>query len=243
MIDAVKRKFPLSLNLQLFAADNDDGDDDKKVDDDGDQPGVKKVEMTQAELDALIAKRISRVEKKYAGVDEKLSRLDALEKAEEERKKADMTEKERLEAEKAEAAKKAQEAEESARKAQEAANRRIIDTEIRSIARAMNANDANDVLSFVDKSAVSIDEDGNVVGAEEAVKAVKDAKPYLFKAPIGADAGGGSNPNKNPDKSVLAAKEKEYEELRVKALGDRKYLRQLNALYHEIQSLKSKSDR
>ncbi|MDF1510779.1 scaffolding protein [Robertmurraya sp. DFI.2.37] len=196
--------------------------------------------FTQDELNEIIAKRVERERKKQAELDEKLKRLEALEKADEERRKAEMTEAERLKAEKEEAAKKAEEAAEQAKKAQETANQRIVNTEIRSVARALNANDPNDVLALLDKSIVEIDDDGNVKGVEEAVKALKEAKPWMFKQSVYVDAVGGGNPPKNPSISEIAVKEKEYEELRQKAVQDRRLFGKVIALGNEILQMKSK---
>lgn len=198
--------------------------------------------FTQDELNEIIAKRVERERKKQAELDEKLKRLEALEKADEERRKAEMTEAQRLKAEKEEAAKKAEEAAEQAKKAQETANQRIVNTEIRSVARALNANDPNDVLALLDKSIVEIDDDGNVKGVEEAVKALKEAKPWMFKQPIGADAVGGSNPSKNTSISELATKEKELEEMKKQAARNPRLMGKVTQLYNEILAIKSKKN-
>ncbi len=203
------------------------------------KPEVKTVTMTQEELDALIVREKGRVKNKYADYDEIKAKLDELAKAEEERKKAEMSEAERLLAEKEEAARKAQEAEEQAKKAQESANQRIINTEIRSIARSLNANDPNDVLALLDKSNVEIDEEGNVKGVEDAVKALKEAKPWMFKQAIGADALGGANPPKINTVSELAAKEKELAELQQQAAKNPRLMGRVTKLYNDILSLKS----
>jgi len=171
----------------------------------------------------------------------KLKRLEELEKAEEERKKAEMSEQERLLAEKEEAENKAAELAEKAEKAEEAANKRIIDTEIRAVARALNANDINDVLALMDKSGVEIDESGNVKGVEEAVASLKESKPWMFKKPIGADAAGGSNPSKNPSLDEISAKEKELAELKQKAVSDRRLLGKVTRLANELVGLKAKN--
>ncbi|GGF88419.1 phage scaffolding protein [Paenibacillus abyssi] len=223
---------------QLLDADGDNGGGDNGGDDDGKEK--RTVTMTQADLDALIAREKGRVKGKYADYDDLKTKLTALEQAEEERKKAAMSEAERLKAEKDEADRKAAEASDAAKRAQDAANQRIINTEIRSEARALNANDASDVLSFVDKTKVTIDDEGNVIGAKEAVEAVKAAKPYLFKAPVGADAGDGGNPDRNRDKSELAAKEAELAELKKAAVRDTRLLGKVTALYNEILTLKAK---
>lgn len=198
--------------------------------------------FTQEELNEIIAKRVERERKKQAELDEKLKRLEALERADEERRKAEMTEAERLKAEKEEAAKKAEEAAEQAKKAQETANQRIVNTEIRSVARALNANDPNDVLALLDKSVVEIDDDGNVKGVEEAVKALKEAKPWMFKQPIGVDAVGGGNPSKNTSISELATKEKELEEMKKQAARNPRLMGKVTQLYNEILAIKSKKN-
>lgn len=237
----------LPLNLQFFA-DGDENDEDKKPDDgavddktpkgDNKTPGVKKVEMTQDELDALITKRLERERKKHADYEEKAKRLAELEKAEEERKKAAMTEAERLKAEKEEAAKKAEEAAEQAKQAQEKANQRIISTEIKSIARALNAYNPADVLALLDKTGIEIDDEGNVQGVEDAVKALKEVKPWMFKRPVGADASSGSNPAKNPPVNELSAKEKELEETKAAAVKNPRLFGKVTQLYNEILALK-----
>jgi hypothetical protein len=173
---------------------------------DADDPAKRMVTMTQADLDALIAKEKGRAKKPYADYDANKTRLTALEAEAETRRLASLTETERLQADKDAAIARATEAEERATKTQESANNRVIDAEVRSVARAENANDVNDVLSFVNKTNIAIDDDGNVTGVVEAVKTLKEAKPYLFKAATpGADAGGG-NPDRKHDPNAGDAK-------------------------------------
>lgn len=203
------------------------------------EPTAEKT-FTQAQLDEMIAKRLEREKKKQAELDEKLKKLEAYEKAEEERKKAEMSELERLNAEKEEAAKQAAEATEQAKKAQEAANQRIINTEIRSIARALNANDPNQVLALLDKSAVELGEDGSIIGAEEAVKAFKEASPWMFKQSIGADASGGSNPAKNPSLNELSQLEKDLEEAKKAAMSNPRFAGKVTEIWNKIVELKRK---
>ncbi|MCQ4363052.1 hypothetical protein KQR54_18305 [Mycobacterium gordonae] len=207
---------------------------------DGSGDGGAGKTFTQAELDAKIADRIARERKKYEGFDDIKAERDRLKAEEDARKAAELTETQRLQAEKENAERDAAAAKESATKAKEAANKRVIDSEIRSIARSLNAIDAGDVLSFVDKSAITIDDDGNVSGVEAAVKAVLAVKPYLAKAPVGADAAGGGNPGRTGDKSELAAKEAELTELKKRAVGDRRLVGKVTALYNEILALKAK---
>ena len=231
--------------LPFFEADGasggagaqDTNPEDKQPANDGKAPEKT---FTQAEIDEILQKRLKREKEKQAELDAKLKRLEEFEKAEEERKKAAMSEADRLKAEKEEASKKAEEAVEKAKKAQDAANQRIINTEIKSIARALNANDPADVLALLNKSAIEIDDDGNVIGVEEAVKVLKEAKPWMFKQAIGADAAGGSNPAKNPSVNELNAKEKELADLKSQAARNPRLLGKVTQLYNEILELRNK---
>lgn len=45
---------------------------------------------------------------------------------------------------------------------------------------AKDANDPDDVLAFINKENLELQEDGKVKGLEDAGKALKEAKPYLF---------------------------------------------------------------
>lgn len=235
-------KFLLPLDLQTFseevAPEGEENPTPAEAEKLTDTPAEKT--FSQAELEEILAKRLKREKEKQAELDAKLKRLEEFEKAEEERKKAEMSEAERLKAEKEEAAKKAEEATEQAKKAQESANQRILNTEIRSVARALNANDPADVLALLDKSGIEMDDEGNVVGVEEAVKSLKEAKPWMFKQPLGADAAGGSNPAKNPSVNELTAKEKELEELKGQAVKNPRLLGKVTKLYNEILELRKK---
>lgn len=58
-----------------------------------------------------------------------------------------------------------------------------------------------DLLAFIDKSKLIINEDGSVTGLKESLKSLKAQKQYLFKAeePKPQDpAAGGQDPNPNP---------------------------------------------
>ncbi|MGG5762650.1 scaffolding protein [Bacillus proteolyticus] len=196
--------------------------------------------LTQEQVDDVVAKRLERERKKYEDYDDIKAKLVAFEKAEEERKKQEMTEVKRLQAEKDEAAKKAVEASELAQKAQEKANARILNTEIKSVARSLNANDPNDVLALLDKSDINVDEEDNIQGVESAVEALKASKPWMFKQVIGVDASGGANPITNPKANELSALEKELVEAKTEALVNPKLAGKVTQLYNKILELKSK---
>ncbi|SCC32719.1 Uncharacterized protein BCZB5J_02597 [Bacillus cereus] len=231
-------KFPLRLDLQFFSDGGGSGDDpDKKPGGTDDSPKT----FTQEELDEIVKKRLERERNKsaeqYGDVKAKLA---AYEKAEEERKKQEMTEVERLQAEKEEADKKALEASEAAQKAQEKANARILNTEIKSVARALDANDPGDVLALLDKSSIQLDENGEYQGVEEAVNALKESKPWMFKKVVGADAAGGANPGTNPRANEILALEKELEEAKAKALKDSKFAGEVTRIYNKLLEAKAK---
>ncbi|MEC2470361.1 phage scaffolding protein [Bacillus thuringiensis] len=232
-------KFPLRLDLQFFS---DGGSPEDNPDNNpGDPTNLPK---SQEELDELVKKRLERERKKaaekYGDYDDVKAKLAEYEKGEEERKKQEMTEIERLQAEKEEADKKAIEASEAAQKAQEKANTRILNTEIKSMARALDANDPGDVLALLDKSTIQLDENGNYQGVEEAVTALKESKPWMFKKVVGADAAGGANPGTNPRANEILALEKELEEAKTKALKDSKFAGEVTRIYNKLLEAKSK---
>lgn len=233
-------KFPLRLDLQFFSDGGSGDDPDKKPVGTDDPPKT----FTQEELDEIVKKRLERERNKsaeqYGDYDDVKAKLAEYEKAEEERKKQEMTEIERLQAEKEEADKKALEASEAAQKAQEKANTRILNTEIKSVARAFDANDPGDVLALLDKSTIQLDENGNYQGVEEAVNALKESKPWMFKKVVGADAAGGANPGTNPRANEILALEKELEEAKTKALKNSKYAGEVTCIYNKLLEAKSK---
>ncbi len=65
-------------------------------------------------------------------------------------------------------------------KAEQAANDRVLKAELKAIAKGHGVIDVTDALKVLDLSAVKLDADGNVVGADELFEAAKKAKPYLF---------------------------------------------------------------
>ncbi|WP_460910886.1 phage scaffolding protein, partial [Staphylococcus aureus] len=47
------------------------------------------------------------------------------------------------------------------------------------LAVAKEANDANDILAFINKDELELVDDGTVKGLDEAIKTLKESKPYL----------------------------------------------------------------
>lgn len=199
------------LNLQMFAEPNPEPTPDPQ-----DPPVDPPKTFTQAELDDVIAKRIERERKKYGDYDEIKAKLSELENAEAEREKAKLSETERLESEKAEALKAAEDAKAERDKALTAANQRLIKAEFRATARELKVRtDAlDDAYVLADLSAVTVDDDGNVVGMEDVVKALLTNKPFLADQPkpqpkrIGDPSGGIDPVSKTKEQLLAEAKAK-----------------------------------
>lgn len=71
-----------------------------------------------------------------------------------------------------------------------------IERAVERVAGKLGAIDTEAVIKLIDKGALKIDKDGNVENAEEVVKALLEAKPFL-KGSNGSPAniGGGANPD------------------------------------------------
>ncbi|CAH1194622.1 hypothetical protein PAECIP111892_01770 [Paenibacillus auburnensis] len=185
------------MNLQHFAEG--DPDPDPNPNPDPTPPPPDKT-FTQADLDRIVADRLARDRKGREDYDDIKTKLTALEQAEADRKKAEMTAAERLEAEKAEALKKAQEAEERSQARETAANQRIINAEFRTLAREANVpvDRIAAAVKLADLSAVTVDEEGNAIGVKEAVEALVAANGYLVEKTQPKSVGGASGGNADP---------------------------------------------
>lgn len=55
------------------------------------------------------------------------------------------------------------------------------------LAVAKDANDADDILAFVNKDELELQDDGTVKGLDKAIETLKESKPYLFadNKPVG----------------------------------------------------------
>ncbi|HCW7516084.1 TPA: phage scaffolding protein [Staphylococcus aureus] len=65
------------------------------------------------------------------------------------------------------------------------------------LAVAKEANDANDILAFINKDELELVDDGTVKGLDKAIETLKESKPYLFapSKPTGKTPQDGGNPN------------------------------------------------
>lgn len=144
--------------------------------------------FTQDELDRVIAERLRREREKFSDYDalrEKASKFDELDAAQK-------TELERA-VTRAEAAEKARD--EALGRAKQTARASAL------IAAAVKAGavDPDAVVALVAADAVEVGDDGNAKGADDAVKALLDAKPYLrtpTSEPTDSQESGTSTPSK-----------------------------------------------
>lgn len=209
--EAKRLRYP--LDLQLFAEPTDlPADPTPPSDDPKDPPKT----FTQAELDRIVTDRLARDRKGREDYDDIKAKLAALEEAEAEREKAKLSETERLEAEKAAALQAAEEAKTERDNALTAANQRLIKAEFRAVARELNVRpDAlDDAYKLADMTGVSVDDEGNIVGVGDVVKALLTTKPYLAEQakpqpkPIGSASGGADPVDKSKEQLLKDAADK-----------------------------------
>lgn len=161
----------------------------------GGEKGAGKVSFTeeqQAEIDRLIAERLSRAEKKGAksALETKAKELgfesvEAMEAALKAHKEAEDKKKSDLEREKEARAK----AETEAKAARESAKQMLIQAALLVEAGRAGAIDPDDIVSLASREGIEVSEDGKVSGADKAVQALLKAKPHLFRASTGSAPG------------------------------------------------------
>lgn len=122
----------------------------------------KVVFESQKHFDAIVNRKIAKAVKAEK------------EKAEQEKQKADLTENEKLKLQIDEANKKAADRE-------TIANKKLIKAEITAIGHKLNIIDTNAAYKLLDKDDIEVDEKGNVVGVEKALKALIAEKSWLLK--------------------------------------------------------------
>lgn len=136
------------------------------------QSAPKMVNLTQEQFDAIIADRLERERKKYGDYEVLKSRAAKLQELEDAQKSDAQKQAERIQALEAQAA-------------QALTARREADLKSVLVSAASKAGflDPMDAYAMLDKSAITIGDDGTVSGVEDAIKALVEAKPYLLKTP------------------------------------------------------------
>src|SRR5690606_15695858 len=132
----------------------------------------KKIEMTQEELDEIIAKRLARERKKlekYADYDEIKAELEKYRAEAEERRKAELTEVERLKEELESLRKEKEELESKYSSLTESVKQSKIEARFTELAREHGIEHLQAAKKLADFSGVSI-EDDEVLGMEDVVK-------------------------------------------------------------------------
>lgn len=194
---------PLTLDLQFFAEGA--AEPTPETNPNGETPVEPKVEtfetpvktFTQAELDDIVTKRLERFGKKYADYDELKTKAAEYEAKLEEQRQADMTETQKAQ----EQAKKFEEQLTALTAQLEAERTKAQQDKIRfeftKVASSANIIDVDAAIALSDLSAVTIDEDGKVVGVDDVINALVTNKPYLVaqkkqQQPIGTATNGGT---------------------------------------------------
>lgn len=190
----------LTLDLQFFAEEG--AEQASETSQDGQQPAEIKVDasdsatssaktlsLTQEELDALIAKRLDRVSKKYADYDEVKAKADEYARELESKRQAELSEIERAQ----EVAKQFEEEKQALATQLETIKTQAKQERIRNAftkaATKANIEYVEDALVLADLSQVDVDEDGNVVGVDEIVEALAESKPFLLKKKTAQEIG------------------------------------------------------
>jgi len=199
----------LTLNLQFFAEEQPQSNE-AETNRDGQQPVEQNLESsdtptaevktyTQEEINDIIAKRLERERKKFADYEDVKAKASEYEAKLEEQRLAELSEKERAE----ELAKKFEtelnELKSQLEAKENAIREQAIKNEFIKVATSANIIDIDAAIALSDLSAVSIGDDGAVVGVDDVIKTLVEHKPYLVAKkqaqPIGqaTNVGGGSS--------------------------------------------------
>lgn len=193
----------LTLNLQYFAEGGEQ--EAPETNPDGQPPAETQVEspenaektFTQAELDELIAKRIERERKKFADYDELKSKLSEFESQAEEKRQSELTDLQKAQEQAQQFEAKVQELTAQLEAERTKSQDQALKATYKQVASSFGIVDVEAALILSDLSAVSFDENGEVIGVEDAVKKLIEHKPYLVAKkqtqPIGTATNGGSS--------------------------------------------------
>lgn len=210
MYEYIARRFPLKLNLQLFAADDGasggaggeggGGDGAGGSGGDGGSAGNGEKTFTQAELDQHVQQRVARAEKaaqkalaKQLGFDSVEAMQAAVKPTEKQDKegKLDPAEVDRLVDEKIKAREKEQ---------NDKTFKRLLNAEVKVMANELGFADWEDAAALADLSAVKENDKGELEGVKEALEALAKKKPHLLKAKQGSGRIGANVPNSQEQK-------------------------------------------
>lgn len=143
-------------------------------------------------------------------------KLDAYEKAEEERKQAAMSE---LEKERD----KAQKAEKARDEALRIANDRVIRASVIAEAAKYGVTHPEDAYALLDLKGIAVNDDGNVEGVAEAVKAIIEAGRLPTSRPGAPSLDGGAGGTQQPQRSVTLTENQRYL-ARISGMTEQQYI-------------------
>lgn len=206
----------LPLNLQFFAEGGEsnesettsNGQPSEQTETQTEQPPVKT--FTQSELDDLIAKRIERERKKFSDYDDLKTKASEYEAKLQAQRDAEMTEIEKAQAQAKQFEEQLTSLTEQLEAERTKAQQQAITSEFKRVATSENIIDIDAAIALSDLSAVSIDDDGKVVGVEDVIKTLVEHKPYLVAKqkptqPIGMPANNGTTKYKDKSSEQLLA--------------------------------------
>lgn len=179
-------------------------------------PEPVKLDMTQADLDRIIADRLARDRAKHADYDElkaKAAKLDEIEEAQK-------SELEKLQDQLAENQRKAAEAQ-AERDGAIIQNAVLVEAGKQGVPQ----DRLGAALKLLDTNMLSVEDDGTVTGVQEAVKAMLEANAFLIgdgTTPPSTDAGAGSG--ERPGKTVTLTPE-EKKLARLSNMTEEEYLK------------------
>jgi hypothetical protein len=137
--------------------------------------------FSQADVDRIVGERLARAKAEpppdYDELKKAKARLDEIEAA-------NKTELEK-------AAERAAQAEAKATAAEDRARKALLRSAVTSAAVTAGAVDPDAVLALLDKTSLTVADDGTVSGLDDAVKALLEAKPYLVGKAVTPPPGGG----------------------------------------------------
>lgn len=212
MKEYIAKRFPLTLDLQLFADGGAAGGEggEGSGGDGGSGAGGGEKTFTQADVDAMFQQRLPRAEKnaqkalaKELGFDSVEAMQAALKKDKGSDKKddgkLDPADVEKLLDERIKEREKEQN--------QKTFNR-LLNAEVKVLANELGFADWEDAHALADLSQVKENDKGELEGVKEALEALAKKKPHLLKAKsgsgrIGADIGGGTPDDKKKRKEEI----------------------------------------
>lgn len=142
--------------------------------------------FTQDELDRIVNERVNKSKAQFKDYGELKAAADRLAELEAE----NQTESQKLRTASEKAKQEAKESSEREKQANTRATEALVRSAVLLEAGKQGAADPDDVYKLLDGD-IQIDDDGNVVGVDKAVKALLDAKPHLIARAVPGGFGGG----------------------------------------------------